>query len=90
MRNKFVLAIRPDVSDVSVYTDEDRNDYHISFGQTADGRHIARATVNGHPFHAIHARKDRASVLLTERIDAAEEAGATQHPKTFAVLEGDD
>ena len=85
-RNKFVLAIRPDPSDVNTYLDDGGNDYRIVYGKTLDGDVIAKTTLNGHTFLATHANHGRATRMLTEKVEQAELDGDVQHPKTYPAL----
>lgn len=70
------ISYPPDVRD---YLDIQRT-FTIHRTKGANGDTIARATVNGHAFEARHPSEQRATRLLTEMVDQAEESGAILEP----------
>lgn len=79
-KNPLVLHERPLMGTLMEDPEEVQRTGHITFAQTADGRHIARMIQNGHPFEAIHEDRNKAMAAVVQQVDNAQASGAILTP----------
>lgn len=79
-KNPLVLKERPLMGTLMEDPEEVQRTGHITFAQTADGKHIARMTQNGYPFEAIHDDRNKAMAALVQQVDTAQASGAILTP----------
>lgn len=79
-KNPLVLKERPLMGTLMEDPEEVQRTGHITFAQTADGKHIARMTQNGYPFEAIHEDRNKAMAAVVQKVDTAQAAGTLSLP----------
>lgn len=83
-KNTIVKSIRPLETHLEDFEDYaiDQN-YRIAFAAEPDGKHTAKTEVNGHQFSATHPDRNKASLKLQQKVDAAIENGDVAHPAGY-------